>query len=246
MEEFKDKVVLVTGGSRGIGKAIVEAFSAAGAQVYFTYRARQDAAESVAQDCGATAIQCDQRDDDAIIAVVARICEEAKQIDILVNNAGATADQFTMLMPTADWMKVMDTNINGVFRWSKTVMRCMLMARQGAIINVASISGLVGVAGQSNYCASKGAIMSFSRALAAELGPKNIRVNTVVPGFIDTDMSSTVPRDVKRRNLERIPLKRFGTPEEVAGAVLFLASDAATYIVGQTIVIDGGLTSTGG
>jgi 3-oxoacyl-[acyl-carrier protein] reductase len=246
METFKDKVVLVTGGSRGIGKAIVAAFSAAGARVYFTYRSRAEDAERVAADTGATCIQCDQRNEEQIISVVERVCKEAESIDVLVNNAGITADQFTMLMPSDDWMRVMDTNINGVFRWSKTAMRSMLMARRGAIINVASISGLVGVAGQSNYCASKGAIISFSRALAAELGPKGIRVNTVIPGFIETDMSATVPRDVKRRNIERIPLKRFGTPEEVAGAVLFLASDAATYIVGQTLVIDGGLTSTGG
>jgi 3-oxoacyl-[acyl-carrier protein] reductase len=246
METFKDKVVVVTGGSRGIGKAIVEAFAEAGAKVTFTYRSRQEDAERLAAETGSTSIQCDQCDAEQIIATVDQVCEQSGPIDVLVNNAGITADQFTMLMPTADWEKVMNTNVNGVFHWSKTAMRSMLMARRGTIVNVASISGLVGVAGQSNYCASKGAIISFSRALAAELGPKGIRVNTVVPGFIDTDMTATVPRDTKRRSLERIPLKRFGTPEEVASTVLFLASDAATYIVGQTIVVDGGLTSTGG
>jgi 3-oxoacyl-[acyl-carrier protein] reductase len=151
-----------------------------------------------------------------------------------------------MLLPVADWMKVMDTNINGAFRWSKAVIRSMLMVRRGAIINVSSISGLVGVAGQTNYAASKGAIISFSRALAAEVGAKGIRVNTVVPGFIETDMTARIPRDIKRRNLDRIPLKRFGQPDEVAGAVLFLASDIASYIMGQTLVIDGGLTATAG
>jgi 3-oxoacyl-[acyl-carrier protein] reductase len=246
MDAFKDKVVLVTGGSRGIGKAVVEQFAAQGAKVHFTYHSRGEDADRVARSCGATSICCDQCDGDAIAATVDKICAEAGRIDILVNNAGTTADQYAMLLSTADWLKVMDTNINGAFRWSKAVMRSMLMARQGAIINVASISGLVGVAGQTNYSASKGALISFSRSLAAELGPKGVRVNVVVPGFIETDMTARLPRDIKRRNLERIPLKRFGTPEEVAGVVLFLASDTASYIMGQTIVIDGGLTAIAG
>jgi 3-oxoacyl-[acyl-carrier protein] reductase len=246
MGEFKDRAVLVTGGSRGIGKAVVEQFASQGARVFFTYHSREDDANRVAQGCGAKAVRCDQRDGDAIAATVDAICAEAGPIGVLVNNAGTTADQFAMLMPSEDWLKVMDTNINGAFRWSKAVMRSMMMARRGTIINVSSISGLVGVAGQTNYAASKGAIISFSRALAAELGPKGIRVNTVVPGFIETDMTARIPRDIKRRNLERIPVKRFGQPAEVAGVVLFLASDAASYIMGQTIVIDGGLTATAG
>lgn len=246
MGEFKDRAVLVTGGSRGIGKAVVEQFASQGARVFFTYHSREDDANRVAQGCGAKAVRCDQRDGDVIAATVDAICAEAGPIGVLVNNAGTTADQFAMLMPSEDWLKVMDTNINGAFRWSKAVMRSMMMARRGTIINVSSISGLVGVAGQTNYAASKGAIISFSRALAAELGPKGIRVNTVVPGFIETDMTARIPRDIKRRNLERIPVKRFGQPAEVAGVVLFLASDAASYIMGQTIVIDGGLTATAG
>ena len=246
MGEFKDRVVLVTGGSRGIGRAVVARFAAEGARVYFTYHTRADDAARVAQECGAQAVCCDQRDGDAIAAAVDRIGAEAGRIEVLVNNAGTTADQFAMLLPADDWLKVMDTNINGAFRWSKCVMRGMLMVRRGAIVNVASVSGLVGVAGQTNYAASKGAIISFSRALAAELGPKGVRVNTVVPGFIETDMTARVPREVRHRNLERIPLKRFGKPDEVAGVVLFLASDAASYILGQTIVIDGGLTATAG
>lgn len=246
MDEFKDRVVLVTGGSRGIGKAVVAQFAARGARVYFTYRSHEEEADRVARDCGAKAVRCDQRDGEAIAAAVDMICAEAAKIDVLVNNAGTTADQFAMLMPADDWMSVMDTNINGAFRWSKSVMRSMLMARRGVIINVSSISGLVGVAGQTNYAASKGALISFSRALAAELGPKGIRVNTVVPGFIETDMTARIPRDIKHRTLERIPLKRFGQAEEVAGVVLFLASDVASYIMGQTLVIDGGLTATAG
>lgn len=245
MKEFKDKVVLVTGGSRGIGRAVVLQFASVGARVYFTYHSNDEAAESVAAECGAKQMKCDQCDEKAIGEVVDAICEESGQIDILVNNAGITADQFTMMMPSSDWEKVMDTNINGTFRWCKTVMRSMLIARQGAIINVSSISGLIGVAGQSNYSASKGAIIAFSRSLAAELGPKNVRVNTVIPGFIETDMTSRVPRSIKRKNIERIPVKRFGKPEEVAEVVLFLASGAASYIMGQTIVVDGGLTAAG-
>ncbi len=245
-DEFKDKVVLVTGGSRGIGEAVVSQFAGQGARVYFTYHSRAEDAQRVAEACGSTAIQCDQRDEETITATVERICKEAEQIDILVNNAGTTSDQFAMLMPSADWMKVMDTNINGAFRWSKAAMRSMLMSRQGTIINVASVSGLVGVGGQTNYSASKGAIMAFSRSLAAEIGPKGVRVNTVVPGFIETDMTARVPREVKRKNLDKITVKRFGKPGEVAAVVLFLASDAASYIMGQTIVVDGGLTATGG
>lgn len=246
MGRFDDQVVLVTGGSRGIGRAAVLQFASDGAKVFFTYHSRKADAEEVAAACGATALQCDQRDDVAIQGVVDQICSDAGRIDILVNNAGTTADQFAMLMPTEDWQKVMDTNINGAFRWSKAAMRSMMISRKGAIVNVSSISGLVGVAGQTNYCASKGAILAFSRALAAELGPKGVRVNAVVPGFIDTDMTEKLPRAVKRKNLDSIPVKRFGDPDEIAAVILFLASDAASYIVGQTIVADGGLTAVGG
>jgi len=165
-------------------------------------------------------------------------------LDILVNNAGITCDQFLMLMPEADWQKVLDVNLNGAFRWCKGATRPMLLQRQGVIINIASVSGLVGVAGQTNYSASKGALIAFSRSLAAELGAKGIRVNTVVPGFIETDMTAKLPRAIKERNLERILTKRFGKPAEVAAVVAFLASEEASYIVGQTIVVDGGLTAS--
>jgi 3-oxoacyl-[acyl-carrier protein] reductase len=149
-----------------------------------------------------------------------------------------------MLMPPEDWNRVIDTNLNGAFRWCKAVTRPMLGARRGSIINIASIAGLVGVMGQTNYAASKGALLAFTRALAAELGAKGIRVNSVVPGFIETDMSARVPRPIKQKNLEHIVLKRFGQPAEIAGVVAFLASDAASYIMGQAIVVDGGLTAT--
>ena len=242
--EFEGRVVVVTGGSRGIGRAIVERFASQGARVFFTYHQHDDLAQEVAAACGAEKIKCSQTDDTAIPAAVEHIVATAGKLDVLVNNAGITSDQFLMLMPASDWNKVIDTNLNGVYRWCKAVSRPMLVARQGTIVNIASIGGLVGVAGQTNYCASKGALLAFSRALAAELGGKGIRVNTVVPGFIETDMTAKVPRAIRERNLERILLRRFGKPSEVAAVTTFLASDEASYIAGQTIIVDGGLTAT--
>ncbi len=173
-----------------------------------------------------------------------KIIAAAGKIDVLVNNAGITADMFLMLMPEEDWNRVIDTNLNGVYRWCKAVTRPMLRVRRGVIINLASIAGIIGVMGQTNYAASKGALLAFTRALAAELGSRNIRVNSVAPGFVETDMSARVPRQIKEKNLERILLKRFGRPEEIAAVVAFLASDAASYIMGQCVVVDGGLTAT--
>jgi 3-oxoacyl-[acyl-carrier protein] reductase len=241
--DFKDQVVIVTGGSRGIGRAIVERFAARGARVFFTFHQNQPAAAEVASACQAEALQCSQTDAAAIDAAVARVLAAAGRIDVLVNNAGITADMFLMLMPEADWSRVIDTNLNGAYRWCKAVARPMLGARRGAIVNIASIAGLVGVMGQTNYAASKGALLAFTRALAAELGARGIRVNAVVPGFIETDMSARVPRQIKEKNLDHILLKRFGKPGEVASVVTFLASEAASYIMGQSIIVDGGLTA---
>jgi 3-oxoacyl-[acyl-carrier protein] reductase len=242
--EFEGQVVIVTGGSRGIGRAIVERFTAQGARVFFTYHQNEEAAAQVATACQAEAIQCSQTDAAAIDAVVARVMAATGRIDVLVNNAGITRDTFLMLMPAEDWNRVIDTNLNGAFRWCKAMTRPMLGARRGVIVNIASIAGLVGVMGQTNYAASKGALLAFTRALAAELGAKGIRVNCVVPGFIETDMSARVPRQIKLKNLDHIVLKRFGQPAEIASVVTFLASDAASYIMGQSIVVDGGLTAT--
>ena len=242
--EFEGQVVVVTGGSRGIGRAIVERFAAQGAKGYFTFHQNAEAAAQVAAATQAEAIQCSQTDAAAINAAVDKIIAAAGKIDVLVNNAGITADTFLMLMPADDWNRVIDTNLNGAFRWCKAVTRPMLGARRGNIINLASIAGLVGVMGQTNYAASKGALLAFTRALAAELGAKGIRVNSVVPGFVETDMSARVPRQIKQKNLDHIVLKRFGKPEEIASVVTFLASEGASYIMGQAIVVDGGLTAT--
>ena len=236
--------VVVTGGSRGIGRAVVARFSRDGAKVYFTYHQNEEAAEETARSCGAVALRCPQSDAEAITGAVDRVIGETGRVDVLVNNAGIAKDQYLMTMPPEDWDRVIDTNVNGVYRWCKAVSRPMIEARAGSIVTVASVSGLVGIAGQTSYAATKGAQIAFSRSLAAELGPKGIRVNTVVPGFIDTDMTARMPREIKRQNLDRILLHRFGQADDVAAAVCFLASDDAAYIVGQTLVVDGGLSAT--
>jgi 3-oxoacyl-[acyl-carrier protein] reductase len=241
---FENKVVVVTGGSRGIGRAVVEEFAKHKARVYFTYHKDDAAADEVKNACRAIAVKCSQTDTEAIEKAVENILKDNTKIDILVNNAGITSDNFLMMMPFEQWQKVIDTNLNGAYRWVKAISRTMLSAQNGVVVNVASIAGLVGTAGQTNYAASKGGLLAFTRALAAEFGPKGIRVNAVVPGFIETDMTAIIPRQIKRQNLERILVKRFGTPQEVACVVLFLSSDAASYIAGQSIVVDGGLSST--
>lgn len=244
--EFEGQAVLVTGGSRGIGRAVVERFAALGAKVFFTYHQKEDLAAEVAAATRAQPMKCSQTDADAITRAVDSVLEQAGAIHVLVNNAGIAADQLLMLMPPDDWTRVIDTNLNGVFRWCKVVSRPMLRDRRGVIVNIASVSAMIGVKGQTNYAASKGGLIAFGRALAAELGPRGIRLNTVVPGFIETDMTSRLPSETRDQNLQRIPVKRFGKPEEVAAVVSFLASPAASYILGQTIVVDGGLTAIAG
>jgi len=225
--DFKDKIVIVTGGSRGIGKAIVSEFSRRGASVFFTYQKNNEAASYVAETYNARAYQCSQTNNDQIEQTLDSVLEKSGYIDILVNNAGIKADKYCMMMSFDEWNKIIDTNINGAYRWSKAVSRSMLSRKSGTIVNIASVSGMVGIAGQTNYAASKGAILAFNRSLASELGPKGIRVNAVVPGFIDTDMTAVIPRHIKRQNIERILLQRFGKPEEVAKVVAFLASENA-------------------
>lgn len=242
---FDGKVVVVTGGSRGIGRAAVERFAAEGARVWFTWRRHAEEAEALAAATGARAVSCDQSDPAAVEAAATAILQAEGRVDVLVNNAGITSDAFFAMMTPEQWHKVLDTNLHGVFHWCRAVARPMLGARDGAIINVASVSGLVGVPGQANYAASKGALLAFTRTLAAELGSRGVRVNAVVPGFIDTDMTARMPRDIKRQNQKAIVLGRFGRTEEIAAAIAFLASPEASYVVGQVLVVDGGLTSTG-
>lgn len=242
--DLKNRVAIVTGGSRGIGRKIVEVFCNLGATVYFTYNKDEQSAGEVEQLFGAQAIKCDQSERPAIERTVEQIYEKENSVDILVNNAGVTADNFFALANLDEWRKVLDINLNGTIYWSKAVCKPMMYSDGGAIINMASVSGLVGIPGQTNYAASKGAVLAFTRSLAAEVAPKKIRVNAVVPGFIDTDMTAKMPRDIKKQSVQKIALKRFGTAEEVAKTTAFLASDDASYIVGQTIIVDGGLTAT--
>lgn len=244
MIRFEGKVAVVTGGSRGIGRACVSDLALLGAKVFFTYSKNEASADELVLLTGAEKVLCSQTDGEQIDATVDKIISSHGKIDILINNAGITNDQFIMMMPNEEWSKVIDTNLGGTFRWAKAVSRPMMNARAGAIVNIASVSGLLGIAGQTNYAASKGAIIAFSRALAAELGSRNIRVNTVVPGFIETDMTAKMPRQIKQQNIDRILLHRFGKPDEVAKTVTFLVSEDASYIIGQTIVVDGGLTGT--
>ena len=239
---MKDKIAIVTGGSRGIGAAIVKRFAAAGAKVYFTYANSESAAHGLASETGASAMRCPQGDPVAIAEAVDKIYSENGAIDVLVNNAGITRDGFMMTMPQSSWREVLDTNLDGAFAWTKCAAKKMYAKKSGSIIFVSSVSALVGVAGQANYAASKGALCVLARACAAELGAKGIRANAICPGFIETDMTAKIPRDIAARQKERIVLKRFGRPEEVAEAALFLASGASSYITGQTLTIDGGLT----
>jgi len=248
-KQLNGQIALVTGGSRGIGSACVKQLAAKGAKVVFTFvrSAKQAAAldETVAADGGsAVGVKCDSTDSGAVAETVDNILAYHGRLDILVLNAGITRDQFLMLMSEEDFAKVLDTNLTGAFRFAKAACRPMMAEKSGVIVSVSSIAADYGVAGQANYCASKGGLVALTRALAAELAPKGIRVNAVLPGFIDTEMTAKMPRQVKRENKERILLRRFGTPDEVAEVVYFLVSPATSYIAGQTIVVDGGLTST--
>ncbi len=241
---LEGRIAVVTGGSRGIGRAIVTEFVRNKAKVYFTYHKDDAAANEVRDLCGAIPVKCSQTNLEEVEKTIAFILAESGRIDILVNNAGITSDQFLMMMPFDQWDKVINVNLNGAYRWVKAVSRTMISAGKGVIINVASIAGLVGTPGQSNYAASKGGLIAFTRSLAAELGTKGIRVNAIVPGFIETDMTAVMPRQIKKQNMERILLKRFGKPEEIAPIALFLASEGSSYIAGQAIVADGGLSAT--
>ena len=241
---LEGKVGIVTGGSRGIGRAIVERFDVEGARVLFTYLRNEPAAQEVVQTCeGAWALCCDGRDRDGVAAAVDEFVQAEGRIDFLVNNASISVNAYFAMMGPDDWDRVLRSNLDGCFHWARSVVRPMMIQRGGSILNLASISGLAGVAGQTAYSASKGAILAFTRALAAEAGAKGIRVNALAPGLVDTDMTAAVPSPIKRKYTERILMKRFGRPDEVASAALFLVSDEASYITGQTLVIDGGLTS---
>ena len=240
------KTALVTGASRGIGRAVALALAAAGARVAINYAGNVKAAEEVkaaVEAAGGTAILCqaDVADSAAVEAMVADVVKEFGAIDILVNNAGITRDTLLMRMKDEDFAKVLDTNLKGVFYCTKAVSKLMMKKRSGRIVNMASVVGLVGNAGQTNYAAAKAGVIGFSKSAAKELASRGITVNVVAPGFIGTDMTADLPETVKEKALADIPLGKMGEPEDVANAVLFLASDQASYITGQVVNVDGGM-----
>lgn len=243
---LKGKNAIVTGGSRGIGKAIALELAQNGANIIINYTSNKEAAEKTVKEIQqlgvkALAICCDVRDADAIKKMIDRIEEDFDTIDILVNNAGITRDNLLLRMKEEEWEQVMDINLKGVFLCTKAVIRKMIKQKQGRIINISSVVGVTGNAGQANYSASKAGVIGFTKSIAREVSTKGINVNAVAPGFIDTDMTAILSEDIKENLLNNIPLKRFGKPEDVANLVVFLSSDKSNYITGEVINVDGGM-----
>ncbi|HOE27820.1 MAG TPA: 3-oxoacyl-[acyl-carrier-protein] reductase [bacterium] len=242
---LEGKAALVTGGAQGIGREIALRFAREGADLALLDR-DADALEKTRLDAEAlgrraVALAVDISRSDETQAAVNKIVDSMKRIDILVNNAGITRDTFILRMAEADWDAVIAVNLKGAFNVTRAVARTMLRQRAGRIINIASIIGLIGNAGQANYAASKAGLIGFTKSVAKELASRGITVNAVAPGFIETRMTGVLPDEIKGRMQAMIPLGRFGAPADVAGAALFLASDLASYITGQTIVVDGGM-----
>ena len=240
MPEFaslEGKTALVTGGSRGIGAAVARELARAGATVVVGYRSGGDEAEAIASEIDGRAVQADVSNvDDA-----KRLVEEAGDLDVLVNNAGITRDGVLARMTDDDWRSVLETNLSSVFYTCRAVSRGMMKRRGGSIVNLSSIVGLHGNWGQSNYAASKGGIVAFTKSLAQELGSRGVRANVVAPGYIKTQLTDAIPEEAQQQMLGLTPLGRFGEPEDVARAVRFLSSDDASFITGEVVVVGGGL-----
>jgi 3-oxoacyl-[acyl-carrier protein] reductase len=235
-------VALVTGGTKGIGKEIARSFSKKGMRVYVNFSSDRDAAAAARQELPAETVQADVSDQEQVSAMIDAIVQEEGRLDILVNNAGIIRDGLLMLMPAKNWHRVMEVNLNSVFFCSKAALRPMVGNRWGRIINIISPSALMGRAGQTNYAAAKGGVLSLTRSLAREVARYNITVNAVSPGVIETELTRDMGEKIRREFISMIPTGRFGTPEEVARAVSFLASDEAGYITGEYLSVDGGLT----
>ncbi len=247
MKLLENKVALITGGSRGIGAAIVQKFAAQGAKVAFTYRSSAIQANQLAEqsstDFGTTvkAYQSDASSYDASAELVKRVLEDFGQVDVLINNAGITRDTLMLRMSEEQWDQVIETNLKSVFNLTKHILRPMLKQRSGSIINMSSVVGEFGNAGQANYAASKAGIFGFTKSIAKEVGSRGIRCNALAPGFIETEMTEQLDDKIKEAFLASIPMKRLGKAEEVANACVFLASDLSQYISGQTISVCGAL-----
>ena len=246
MQLLKDKIALITGGSRGIGAAIVRKFAANGATIAFTYRSSSAAADALVNELtasGATvkAYQSDAGSFEQAEQLIKTVTEDFGRIDVLINNAGITRDNLMLRMNEAQWDEVIHTNLKSVFNLTKHVLRPMLKNRSGSIINMSSVVGDFGNAGQANYAASKAGIFGFTKSIAKEVGSRSIRCNAIAPGFIATEMTDSLDEQTKEKFLSGIPLKRYGNPEEVADVCLFLASDLSTYVSGQTISVCGAL-----
>ena len=240
MAEFaslEGKQALVTGGSRGIGRAIALELAEAGASVVVGYRTGREEAEEVAKEAGGRAIQADVSSAEE----ATRLVVEAGELDVLVNNAGLTRDGLLARMPDEDWRNVIETNLSSVFYTCRAAARPMMKRRGGAIVNISSVVGLHGNPGQTNYAASKAGIIGLTKALARELGGRGVRANVVAPGYITSRLTDEIPEEMRALMLQNTPLGRLGDPENVAGAVRFLCSDAAAFITGEVLLVDGGL-----
>jgi len=243
--KLKDKVALITGGARGIGRAIALMFAKEGADIVIA-DVNQEEAEKTAQEIEALgrrslALVMDVTDFTKVEEALNKILDKFTKVDILVNNAGITKDNLMLRMSDADWDAVIKVNLKGTFNCSKAVSRPMIKQRQGRIINIASIIGIIGNPGQANYSASKAGIIALTKTAAKELASRNINVNAVAPGFIQTEMTAKLPEDVRQRMKEAIPMNKLGSPDDVASVCLFLASQESSYITGQTIIVDGGM-----
>ena len=246
MKLLENKTALITGATRGIGKGIAEVFAQHGANVAFTYSSSVEAATALENDLQSLGVkakgyQSNAANFDAAQELAKNVIEEFGGLDVLINNAGITKDNLLMRISEEDFDKVIEVNLKSVFNLTKAVIRPMMKQRSGSIINMSSVVGVKGNAGQTNYAASKAGILGFTKSVALELGSRNIRCNAIAPGFIETEMTGALPEETVNTWREAIPLKRGGSPEDIANACVFLASDMAAYITGQTLNVDGGM-----